>query len=1059
MSSISFIPSYSSIVGNNNNNNNINIPAFRPAYLSPRRSIRPTPPSYQHLVARVNPRPTLYGAHQRKNNFLHKFQAGSTTTFNGYTNIRHNNRAPTPPPRRQRLGPQQQQQQYYQRQTYRSRSTSRHQQEQYQRPRQPRTFYQAQQYHPRLLHQHISPATSKYHVLSRLPSRSPSPAPTTTTYRPPVQPRRQQHHHHHHQQQPYRPPRQTNNNRQTGLIVSDSMLSRVRTYTIRSHNIDIQLSYESGCDCKRMVDWMESAQGRRIVSNREILVVSLGTNDVARYGVDESIRRCADFIQYIRRAHPSVRTVGWMALAPRWKPTRFISAEQIGDMHIQFNERLRILSRQFDFDVIDARLGLADIREEDGLHPTITTGRWKYEEAIRRWINFKCQRTVSPIPSSHYNHRILNFNPSTIQRPSYNTTPHYHNSRQNNYNNSSPYRFGRPQNQMPRQQQQRQPPQAMNRSVVNNTQPFSVMSDQTETRAKTNRNALYIPSRNLIKFYPHKLRTIEQFFRENAPPKEIEQEKDKIFEIANIYYQYKHFENDSEKWKIYERVASCQEKEKEREDIEMRDIEEIPIARPFPDRHSQILNITISDNENNTSEDNDRRKHRLSDLATDTEDDEQKKRKLTDTSLSPTTATTTTTTIRKKKEKVQKKKKTIENDPRAPLGSPTLTITSTGNREQSGTRTTTTTERRQDTPLSPRNRQNRLFARAYQPQRTARPVTTIDAATSPPPSTTTMTLPKTPPGLPAPPVVSPRQSTPKTPIAIPQPMRDEEERETVINENRERNEPMEEEIIEVRQTTTTTTVNENARSVLVDFPIIPIECRYHFKNFRLEASIENIRLHREFLEKKTDQLRKQVEQLVGAFREAKRDQVSQFVRESVESLIEKVRIANRTRIDNVMLDQIRERAIKTIRERATRDNIEKIENARLKFERTLELRFQLDKLDRRLNENMPPPALNAMDRLQFRSRELTNETREQYSEQWNSVIRKTKLELTSIMRSAKTTEIAKNEKEYQELFEKIPIELRNAYRDLIHTVEMRHSRRHEKKLTFLEQKAKRTVEK
>ena len=47
MSSITYNPSYSSIVGHNN----INIPAFRPAYLSPRRSMRPTPPSYQHLVA------------------------------------------------------------------------------------------------------------------------------------------------------------------------------------------------------------------------------------------------------------------------------------------------------------------------------------------------------------------------------------------------------------------------------------------------------------------------------------------------------------------------------------------------------------------------------------------------------------------------------------------------------------------------------------------------------------------------------------------------------------------------------------------------------------------------------------------------------------------------------------------------------------------------------------------------------------------------------------------------------------------------------------------------
>ena len=50
---------------------------------------------------------------------------------------------------------------------------------------------------------------------------------------------------------------------------------------------------------------------------------------------------------------------------------------------------------------------------------------------------------------------------------------------------------------------------------------------------------------------------------------------------------------------------------------------------------------------------------------------------------------------------------------------------------------------------------------------------------------------------------------------------------------------------------------------------------------------------------------------------------------------------------------------------------------------------------------LPPPALNIMDKLQFRSKELSSEAREQYSEQWNSIIRKAKLELTSVMRLAK----------------------------------------------------------
>ncbi|CAF5132082.1 unnamed protein product, partial [Rotaria socialis] len=61
---------------------------------------------------------------------------------------------------------------------------------------------------------------------------------------------------------------------------------------------------------------------------------------------------------------------------------------------------------------------------------------------------------------------------------------------------------------------------------------------------------------------------------------------------------------------------------------------------------------------------------------------------------------------------------------------------------------------------------------------------------------------------------------------------------------------------------------------------------------------------------------------------------------------------------------------------------------------------------------MPPPALNIMDKLQFHSRELSNENKEQYSEQWNSIIRKAKLDLTSIMRIAKVAEIDKSNKEH-----------------------------------------------
>jgi hypothetical protein len=67
--------------------------------------------------------------------------------------------------------------------------------------------------------------------------------------------------------------------------------------------------------------------------------------------------------------------------------------------------------------------------------------------------------------------------------------------------------------------------------------------------------------------------------------------------------------------------------------------------------------------------------------------------------------------------------------------------------------------------------------------------------------------------------------------------------------------------------------------------------------------------------------------------------------------------------------------------------------------------------------------------------------------------------MTAIMRTSKTAEIAKSEKEHQALVEKIPSDLKKAYRDLIHTTEIRHNQKSEKKLNFLVRKAQRTVEK
>ena len=336
--------------------------------------------------------------------------------------------------------------------------------------------------------------------------------------------------------------------------------------------------------------------------------------------------------------------------------------------------------------------------------------------------------------------------------------------------------------------------------------------------------------------------------------------------------------------------------------------------------------------------------------------------------------------------------------------------------------------RRPDTLLSPSSKRPRMFSHAFLSPRKPRATTTTDAATSPPPQpSSTPTLPSTPPGLPPPPVVTPRQSTP---ITVPQPFQDEEERiieVAVINNEREQQQieravPMEQGIVE-HEPSTISKHDDISRLSLFEFPIIPIECKYHFRTFKLEANINTIRAHREFLEHKTKQLEKQTEQLLKEFNDEKRKIVVEYITNSIETLVESVKTANRTRLDNLLLDQMRENAIRTIKGKATKENIERIEQAQQKFDRTLQLKFQLDKLDRRFNENMPPLALNIIDKLHFRSKELTNEIRDQYSEQWNSIIRKTKLELTSIMRTVKNSrdnkERERNIKKYSRKYQSI----------------------------------------
>jgi hypothetical protein len=1134
---------------------------MRPAYLNPNPLPQQIQHTYQNLGRQFQVKPSLYGAGQRKyNNNFHKFQIGTTTTFNGYTNItgfRPTNIPPRPAPRR--LPPQPTptyqhnehtptytyNQQHYPQQNYYNdnnnnlpslfdinpfHTPSRHN---------TRTYHQAQQYNPNQQQHHYprSLSRTRFQVLSQLPSQSRSRSTHRLTIPPPIKPRRtyqqqqqqqQPQYNRHIYQQRQQPTNTTttttttyNNRTLQGLIISDSMCSRIRTYTINKLPLyNVELSYESGCDIIKMINWLQTSEGQSTVGNKEFLVICLGTNDVGQYGVEVTLQRCSEFIRFIRQSFPGIRAIGWLALSPRWKPTRFVSAADIGGLHSLFNEHLQILSKQLDFDVVDARLGPLDMRVEDGLHPSNTTGKWKYEGALREWFSYRIAAHTSS--SISFQHRRTP-SPAPIPAPRITTAPTYativrrnnnnYNDNQQNYTtrqvrpfssffSSSSSVFCNNKNNNNSINTTRQvgnfSPSYFydnnnnnNNRNINNTQPFTVTTDRIDRTDRivveqVNRNSrqqINFPSKSLIKEYPHKLRIVEQFFRDNQPSKEIEKEKDKLFLAANIYYQKRYFEEESKKWKIYEQVASrkVEEDKEDREDIEMLDLEEIPQARPSRKRYSAILNMTVSDtdsqeneNSNNENENKEEASNENSSSSSNSEmdEDDRKKRKLQDTSLSPNSKTVKENSIRKKKSKSKKKKRiAIENDPRAPQGSPFLLV-SENNREQIAAREATNT--RQDTPTDPAAKKQRLFSHVPLPQRVKNRhhLEQIEKEkNSQSNENSPIELPKTPPGIIEPLRLSPRQSTPRTPVAVPIPIsysptiavtteqiRESIPLQSVITIEEEPIVAMEQDIVSHSPSVISKESDIN-RIDLFKFPIIPIECQFHFRVFHVAATSENIKAHREFLEKKSIQQERDLEQLMSTFSIDLQRIIVKYIKDSVEPLIDRLNSSNQKRLNNLLLDQMREKAVRIIRNKADKDSFELVEKTQMRLERTLELKFQLDKLDRRLNENMPPPALNIMDKLQFHSRELSNENKEQYSEQWNSIIRKAKLDLTSIMRIAKVAEIDKSNKEHSELVEKIPREIKKAVKDLEHTIEIRHNRSVQKKLDFLERKARGIIEK
>jgi hypothetical protein len=225
---------------------------------------------------------------------------------------------------------------------------------------------------------------------------------------------------------------------------------------------------------------------------------------------------------------------------------------------------------------------------------------------------------------------------------------------------------------------------------------------------------------------------------------------------------------------------------------------------------------------------------------------------------------------------------------------------------------------------------------------------------------------------------------------------------------------------------------------------------------RQKCTFETIKAHQEFLERKYKTLEDEREnKLHLSFAKQMWTQVVSFIKSIIEKPLESKKNGDKKRLDNLLLDQMREKATIEIKKEATPVEQQYIHNLHERYMRTLDLKLQLDKLEMRFVENMPPPSLNVFDKLELHAKGLQTDNNRLKSlrEQWKNILRKTKLDLTSLMRQAKIVEIEEGNKQYEELTKKLSEHLRNPYEILCHVSHTRHNQFAKKKLNFLAKRA------
>ena len=746
----------------------------------------------------------------------------------------------------------------------------------------------------------------------------------------------------------------------TTLILSDSMCKFIRPEQLSSDKFKVELSYESGCTCSRMADFLQeqTSKGQNIFKAK-LVIYSLGTNDVANIGADATIKECHRLTDLTRTLFPNLQQISWIALSPRTKPSRRFNADHIQQQYLRFNKLLKDLSKRLNFDVIYANLQIQHLHT-DGLHPSISSGRVLIENAIKNYLNKKYVTSNQSSTSTTTMKKPTN---RTIQRS---TSRHIESA-----NNNMHQEQANNHNNLIKSKQQ---------NYRRNYQTNSCRNIIQETSNDYNMHSV---SNSMINYYPHFLRHKQEFFRKITLPDDLIEKKDEIFALSNLHFKSEYFRTECEKWKVY--TLAAERKQTKRLDITIDHDESLPVARPSPSGLAgAIPPLDFTDYDEIFNEW----------LPESTPARKRKMRDRTDSPPSPSPI--------RQPPAVRPRRMLPSRDPDQPLVGGSL-------QPSPSSHTNSTENHRSFNCLMPTDiRAMNLEARANSPVRereSSMVISPIRVAVSEPITVTTT-------------AAAAGTTTTRSPSVIPK---------------------------QVPLITRTFKCS-----------VIPIECRYHFKRTKQRCTFETIKQYQGILQRKYQEYENETEmKLQELFGRQEQARIVDIVKQIINKPIEEKNTNDRKRLDNLILDQMKHEALGNIEEKATEQEAEFLNNVYEKFTRTLQLKLQLDKLEKRFVENMPPPSLNIFDKLELRAKELTPDNNElkAIQEQWKNVLRKTKLELTSLMRQAKVAEIEQSKKQYEELKVKVPIPLIESYSVITHVAQIRHDQYTRKKLHFLERRA------